>query len=126
MTIHVSWDNDAQTALLIHFDREWSWDEFYRMVLNTAELARQVEHKVDLIFDLMDSRPVGSEAVIYCRRWVGQWPANTGHVAIVSRQLMVAAVVSIFGRTNPGCRGNASVTHSLDEARRVLAERRGG
>ena len=125
MTIQISWDSETQTALLIHFDYEWTWEDFHTMVLDVAAQAGQVEHKVDLIFDLSDSHPVGSEAVIHLRRWINLWPTNSGRVAVISRQLMITAVVAIIGRTNPGCRGVASLAPTLEEARRILAERRG-
>lgn len=125
MPIQVNWDGDSHTTLLLHFDPEWSWDDFHSMVLRMADLARQVEHPVDLIFDLSVSRSVGSEAVVHIRRWIALWPPNTGHIAAISRQLMVTAVISILTRTTPACRGNVSMADSLDEARRILAERRG-
>ena len=124
MTIHISWDDDSQTTLLIHFDSEWTWEDFHTTIVQITDLAHQVEHTVDVIFDLSVSHSVGSEALVHVRRWINLWPANGGFVAIVSNQLMITAVTSIIRRTTPSCRGTLILTTSLNEARRVLAERR--
>ncbi len=125
MAIRVSWDTDDRTAVREEFDFDWNWDEFYTALLEVARLMGEVEGPVDLIVDLSLSRPLNSSAAYYTQRWIDAWPPNVGHVAVITRQPMIAAVVSLVTRLSHRCRGNASVVETLEEARAVLLARRG-
>jgi hypothetical protein len=99
MAIRVSWDTDDRTAVREEFDFDWNWDEFYTALLEVARLMGEVEGPVDLIVDLSFSRPLNSSAAYYTQRWIDAWPHNVGHVAVITRQPMVAAVVSLVTRS---------------------------
>ncbi len=124
MAIRVIWDTADRTAIRAEFEYDWNWDDFYAALLKVVRLASEDESRVDLIVDLSDSRSLNSSAAYYCQRWIDLWPANIGHVAVITKQPVIAAVVSLVTRLSHRCRGNASVVGSLEEARAVLLERR--
>jgi hypothetical protein len=52
MPIIVEWDNPEQTAVLINYQRPWTWKDFDAAIKRMLELFDSVQHKVDVIFDI--------------------------------------------------------------------------
>lgn len=52
MSIQIKWANPEQTAILLEFERGWSWDDLYGAIKRADNLITSVSHTVNLIIDI--------------------------------------------------------------------------
>ena len=119
MTIRISWDNDAHTALHYDFDAEWRWDDLYRTINEGLKLAAGHFTEIDTIFDAsLDFHLPAGNMLFHARRLLELLPAQRGLVVIVSNRPLLRNVVDIINRVY---RTNFLIAGTLDEARALLA-----
>src|SRR3954447_2694313 len=52
MPASCNWMDDAQTIILVKYEHNWTWDEFFDVADKGRALANSVPHRVDYILDM--------------------------------------------------------------------------
>jgi hypothetical protein len=124
MSIKVSWDNEAKTIIRYDFEGDWNWEEFHVAAQEAFKLTRSVEHTVDTISNFLPGTRLPANAFLQFRRAMVDAPKNRGVTAIAGNSSFITRMVSVFSKVNKRLGERLVVVASLEEARKVLAERR--
>lgn len=77
MPIHVTWDNEAQTALRFAFTNPWTWDEVSVANNEAFALAATRERQYVTIFDMTEASIIPSGSFFTeSKQWASVKPAN--------------------------------------------------
>ncbi len=127
MGITVTWDDEEQTMLYLHFEPEWMWDTYYTAIRQVETLAGTVTHEVDLIVDVRDVGRVPGDYILHARRGLSLLPDNFGRAALIGTgaQPLLSVTVDLLQRAFPVWKDRLFFAESLPEARAELARRRG-
>ena len=52
MSVHIEWENEGRTAVLLSFVGRWTWGEFDDALNMLKALVDSVDHPIDLICDV--------------------------------------------------------------------------
>jgi len=124
MTVKVSWDNEIKTTIRYDFEGEWNWAEFHAAAQQAFALTRSVEHTVDTISNFLPGTRLPANAFLQFRRAMVDAPKNRGITVIAGNSSFITMMVSVFSKVNKQLGKRLMVVSSLQEARKVLAERR--
>jgi hypothetical protein len=131
MPISVQWDNDDKIAVVINYQRPWTWTEFNAAVEQMTVLFNSVSHKVDVIFDIRNGGFPPPDAMKRFKQAAEISHPNGGLLVFVAPNMMaqfVKGLVQILTRafwafgTFEG--PNFIFTKSMDEARAYLIDQR--
>jgi hypothetical protein len=121
MSITVTWDNPAKTALRYEFADRWQWDDFKKAFRQAQQMLASVGHIVDVIVDFQNSGCVPTETLARLAYVAGSRPANLGSNIIVGSQVFDTTTFTVFGNFYGDIARTYYMTHSLDRARALLA-----
>jgi hypothetical protein len=124
MTIEVGWENEEKTILIERFDGAWTWEEFYAAIQQAASMMAEVEHRVDVLADMIKAdRPPSGTAMTHARNMMRLYPDNWGIMVIVANNLLITTSVNMFRRlfrANLGKKIHTAKT--VEEAYVLIAE----
>ncbi len=121
MSITVTWDNEARTALRYDFAENWQWDDFKKAFRQAQQMLASVGHIVDVIADFHNSGCVPTETLARLAYVAGNRPANLGSNVIVGSPVFDTTTFTVFGNFYGDVARTYQMTHSLDRARALLA-----
>ncbi len=114
MSLVVVWDNQDRTVLRIDVAGQWGWKEYDAAIDQAYGMIREIEHSVDLIFNLTDSQafpPIQSQR--HFQRMLTLMPANAGMIIAAGGDSFVSGLFASFLQTR--------LADSLTQARAMLA-----
>jgi hypothetical protein len=129
MPISIEWDNPQQTAVVITYQRPWTWKEFDAAIEQLVARFDSVQHQVDVIFDIRNGGFPPPDAMKRFKAAAEIEHPNGGQLVYVAPSLLAQFVKSLvqvlerafwsFGTFE----GPKFVfTKSLEEARAYLDE----
>jgi hypothetical protein len=124
MSVKVSWDNESKTTIRYDFEGEWTWDEFRAAAQVAFALTRSVTYTVDTISNFPPGTRLPANAFLQFRRAMADAPKNRGVTVIAGGSSFIKTMVSVFSKVNKQLGERLMVVDSLQEARKVLTERR--
>ncbi len=131
MPVIVQWDNEDQTAVLINYQRPWTWSEFNVAIEQMLVLFNSVSHKVDVIFDIRNGGFPPPDAMKRFKEVAEISHPNGGQLVFIAPNMMaqfIKGLVQILTRafwafgTFEG--PNFVFTKSIEEARAFLIDQR--
>lgn len=78
------WVDDGQTAIIIEFKEDITWDDFHPIVDEAHALAKQVPHEVALIMWYQTSNLPKGNPMTHFRSVANRQPANLKRVIIIN------------------------------------------
>jgi hypothetical protein len=120
MSITVTWDNAAKTALRYEFAGKWEWDDFSKAFRQAQQMLASVGHMVDVIADFQNSGCVPTETLARLAYVAGNRPPNLGSSIIVGSPVFDTTTFTVFGNFYGDLARTYQMTHSLDRARALL------
>jgi hypothetical protein len=126
MPITVKWDTPLPDTIYYHFSGRWTWDDYFRAFAEECQLAASISpRQYDVLGDLLHGsvipRGPGIRHVINTYKMS---PKNMGLVIAVTNNTIVRAVTQLLVTIQPDMAASFQVTQTLDEARRILTQRR--
>jgi hypothetical protein len=131
MPVIVEWDNEDKTAVLINYQRPWTWSEFNAAIEQMMGLFNSVNHKVDVIFDIRNGGFPPPDAMKRFKQAAEISHPNGGQLVFIAPSMMaqfVKGLVQILTRafwafgTFEG--PNFVFTKSMEEAHAFLIDQR--
>ena len=131
MPVIVQWDNEEQTAVLINYQRPWTWSEFNVAIEQMLVLFNSVSHKVDVIFDIRNGGFPPPDAMKRFKEVAEISHPNGGQLVFIAPNMMaqfIKGLVQILTRafwafgTFEG--PNFVFTKSIEEAHAFLIDQR--
>jgi hypothetical protein len=116
----VEWDNDEQTVIRYDFEWGWHWDEFVQVSKHAFALIATVEHQVNLIFNLRDSRVLPEGMTLHMREVMSAAPTQLGYIVVATDNPLVDATFSVLGRVHQSISQRLVTVPSLGAARTAL------
>ncbi len=109
-TIDFGWDNAEQTIVRLTLRDHWTWADFYSINNEVAALMRSSDQSLHLLLDYSQTRTVPLGGVItHLRNVLEAYPANCALTVVVTRNMLVQRLISIF-----------KTTYQADLGKRVL------
>ena len=127
MPITVQWDNPEQTALMILFQRPWTWREFDAAIEHMLNFFNSVNHRVDVLFDIRDGGFPPPDAIKHFKRAAEIDHPNGGLLVYIAPRVLVQFINSIIKIMTMAFSGSGTFeapkfifTKSPEEARSYL------
>jgi hypothetical protein len=124
MDIQVTWDDSAHTILIWSIHGLWEWDDIYAAAERSALLRQSVDHPVSVIIDVSEAAPLRPDTLRHTRRALGLNPEGREMVVIVGSSHFVESIVEIFRKMNLTLADHVQHTPTVEQARRLIAQRR--
>lgn len=126
MSIEVSWDNGPHTIIRYDFFEQWTWEEMEAALIEANQMMATVPHTVDIIIDMSQGwrLPRGNLLVRGKRIMVTMPPDNMGLTVVTGGSAFAETIASALVRVYRRLGEKILFTSSLDDARRLIAERR--
>jgi hypothetical protein len=127
MPITATWDNEAQTAVRIDSTGVSTWDEHFAAVEQMRALVSSVKHQVDLIAYIhADAELPQGNFLPHLTKAARKAPHNLGVTVNVGLSPFLKTVTDITSKIFPAVSKHGTYTaNSLEEARAIIAEKRG-
>jgi hypothetical protein len=118
----VNWDNEQKTALRFDFTGQWQWFEYFFCLRDAIDMISDVDHSVDLIFNMGESRTMPGDVLAVGLRTFDALPLNTGKLIFCRGDIYVNAAAILFSRLYPHLAHRIAATTSLVNARLMLQQ----
>ncbi len=125
MGVAVFWDNEAKTCLRLDFEGPWRWDEYDSAIAEASASIESAGYRVDLIHNLQaGSRMPLGYFLPHFRYALNLMKANLGFIVFVGSNHSMQVLLSLFIETFTTVHHKVAFADSVDDARRILADRR--
>ncbi len=123
MPVSVQWDNPEKTIIYARYER-WSWDDFYSALSQCTELSATVDHRVDIICDLVDSVVPKGGTISHAAATLKQDNYRGGIIVLVTPNRFVQALTQMTSRVLPDFKKKYRIVSTLESARELIARER--
>lgn len=121
MGVIVEWDNSEQTILRFIYQGEWTWEDFNAALEHGKELAAEVPHKIDYIYDVTTSSSVPSGALSQFRNMRNKTPTDPERRVLVGANSLITTLSQVLlSAYFPNLSKKFLVAATLEEARNML------
>ncbi len=124
MAIQVAWENAERTISRWTFVGAWTWDEFAVSQAEFHDMLRAVDHKVDVIADLRESRRLPNDTVSNFKRAESKALPNRDRVVLVSTSVLVRSIAATFNQVFRNRPTHFLLANTIKEAQRLLQQPR--
>ncbi|MBI5670485.1 MAG: hypothetical protein HZC41_21035 [Chloroflexi bacterium] len=123
MAIRVLWENEAKQVLLNIYEGTWSLDDFYAAVRESNMLMDKVDYRVNLIFDVRNSRTFPSGFMGAIRTLSRKPHPHHGVMVIVGGNAFVRVFYDVFTRVYPmqAAAQKTYIAANYEEARAIFS-----
>jgi hypothetical protein len=123
MAIHYQFAEPDQGICYATFEAPWTWADYDATLDHIMDTIRAIPHPVATIVDLtqVGRLPVGN-VLMHLRRTDEMMPNNVDLSVLVNAPYAVTTFMSILMRVRPHVKNTVRYTHSLDEARAIVAQ----
>ena len=98
--IVIGWDNPEHTVVHLTLHPGWTWPELYEINTTIIEMMSSTDQTVHLLLDttLINSVPMGG-VITHARNILGAYPPNCDMRILVTRNMLIQRLGSIFQST---------------------------
>lgn len=124
MPFFIRWDDHDPTIIRSDISGRWTWDEYNAASEKILDMARSVEHRVDLITVYGDDAifPKGTVSS-HIMRMRHQKPKNFILTVVVNADSFLEMIIRVMNKA--GMRAKPSLTtQTVDEARQLIKQDR--
>ncbi|MCC6616626.1 MAG: hypothetical protein IT320_24345 [Anaerolineae bacterium] len=123
MALSLRWDQTIKNALIISFDGNWTWQDFYDASDHAHRLMREAGTLVHIIYELPHSTTMFKNPMLHLRHFAVNAPNNLGGLHIyINASAYWQACVTTFNRVYPQLATDVRFVADLDEARAAIDE----
>jgi hypothetical protein len=103
MPIRVGWDAQNANALLLTFDGNWTWEEFYEAGSTAREIISDNTNPVHIIHDMRTTANTAKSPILHFRHFALNMPANArkGLTVYIGATSYWRACIATFMRVYP-------------------------
>ncbi len=125
MGVSYEWDKQDNTILWWHFEGEWQWEEYNRLVPIVRLIVRdRSPERIDSIADFRKTKDIPSGALSHIINVMGNIPENFGIAVILGRGVMFNMLIEILRKTVKRAREQIFTAADEEEARLIIQEAR--
>lgn len=125
MAIRVEWDDSSQYAVRYVYEGSWNWDEFQQARKQARLLMDTVDHKVDIIIDVVQTGILPNNILSRANSIPRERHPNEGTIIIVGANPLIRFLYDVARRIYAEVidyRGYRMVAN-LEEARSIARSR---
>jgi hypothetical protein len=124
MPIEIQWDDEAKTIIRENYLGQWTWDNFFTMSIQAAEMMQTVDHRVDILANMKDGiMPTSGASMSNSRKVLLALPSNWGVIVVVTNSF-VSVLASIFKQFDVQLGTKMHTTDSLEKAYQIITTER--
>ena len=120
MGIGVTWDNEANTIILMTFEGRWTWDELQEAVNLCNGMVESVPHHVHYILDRKGAHYTPGNLLENMRKIINLFTPNEGLRMIVGENPLIKEAILLFTKLNKGQMFPYRHADTVEEARAYL------
>ncbi|MBI1257226.1 MAG: hypothetical protein GC204_07120 [Chloroflexi bacterium] len=123
--LEIGWDNPEHTVIRLTLHEGWNWSELYEVNKAIIEMMKSTDQTVHLLLDTTHINRVPMGGVItHARNILGAYPPNCDMRILLTRNLLIQRLGSIFQSTFRADLGKRLHTvSSVEEAYRLINEK---
>jgi hypothetical protein len=123
--IIIGWDNPEHTVVRLTLHPGWTWPELYEINAAIIEMMSSTDQTVHLLLDTtrINSVPMGG-VITHARNILGAYPPNCDMRILVTRNMLIQRLGSIFQTTFRADLGkHLHTVSSIEDAYRLIQEK---
>lgn len=124
MPIEIRWDDAAQTIIREDFAGNWTWEQFFAMSAQAAEMMKSVDHRVDILCNMQNgTMPLSGMTMSNSRKVLRDLPPNWGIIVIVTNSV-ISVFANIFKKFDPLLGAHMFTSPDVDYAYKTISTER--
>ncbi len=126
MSIHVSWSPHDDEALVVTFDGDWSWTDYYEMGTKVRSLMADTVKPVHVVYDLRPSTANPRSPVLHLRHYATHLPENgrQGLHVYVGATTFWKSCITAFTRVYPALAPDIVYVSGLEDAQDAIERKK--
>ena len=122
MPIFADWFDADQTIILLRYEGNWTWNEFYETATDVVHpLLKSTSGTVYLIADFTRTITMPMNGIMHARNVFKTMPPNWHNMVIVTPSKFIQILVDMFTKLNyQGMGEKISRADTLDEALKLI------
>ncbi len=122
MPIYTEWFDADQHIILIRYEGNWTWNEFYKTATDTVHpLLKSTSRTVYLIADYTHTTTMPMNGIMHARNVFKSMPTNWHKMVIVTSHKFIQILVDMFQKMNyQGMGEKISRANSIDDALKMI------
>ena len=126
MSIHVHWDNEFEDILVIAFEGDWTWSEYYGMGDQARQLLNERDQVTHIVYDFSSSTGMMRSPIMHMRYFASHLPTKVreGLAIYIGATIYWRTCVSAFNRVYPQLAQDHVYVSDLDDARDAVERKR--
>src|SRR5574341_205893 len=122
MPTEIAWDNPEQTLIRIDFNGSWTWADYDRAFDDAHALAREVDHRVDILANALKADPPRDyNALPHIRRVWDTRPPNLGIWVVVMNNYFLERITRLVADVVATSNKVVRFARTEDEGRALIA-----
>lgn len=124
MPVSIFWNDDNKTILIEKFEGKWTITDWYQLNDDAAVKLAEVSHTVHVIVDATDAAPPPAQMLMGVQYAIKKMPSNQGITIFVKLTRLLKMFMDFGKQIAPETTRYVYAAESLDEAHRLIAEKR--
>ena len=116
MPIVVKWFNSQQSAVLMTFEGQWTWQTFYQGIDEAVVLLDTLAQAVTLVIDLSKSAEMPKGSIAHIRNAQGIQHPNIEKVVFIGMNTFMQMIGNLAARLNRGRNRRVYMVATMEEA----------
>jgi len=121
--IELSWVNSDQKTIRANFVGRWTWDEYYASITEMRAMAMEMDHPIDVIFDLNQSALLSLSSPVHGDHTLRILSERIGVIVIVANNVYVKILFTTFQQVYRKWSAKVLMVETLDEAYILIQQR---
>jgi len=116
------WLDDSKTILLVKYEADWTWDEFFAAADKGRTLANSVPHRVDYILDMQHGTQPRNGSMMTNSKTVMERRAPNSGIFVVLTTPFVKVMLNVFKSFDREHGAIMVAATSMEEAKVLIAK----
>ena len=96
MAIVVKWNDEEKNSIRLIYEGRWDWTEYYTAHDTSHAMIDEVEHTVDLVYDLDNTSYIPNDALGHFKRTARSAPTRQGLTILIGGNMFMWAMFNMF------------------------------
>jgi hypothetical protein len=101
MAIEVQWQNAAHTILRYNFVGDWTWEDYFPVLLQGRAMMAQEAHQVCILNDFTQTQQFPRDFLSKARNVASTRPTNTGRIVFIAPQTILVRLLQTLQQLSP-------------------------
>jgi hypothetical protein len=122
MSVSVEWANPEKTVIYFRVTQPWTWEDYYTATDESWEMIHTVDHIVDFIVDLTNTKLVPSNAMSHLKRRATRYHPHKGMAVMVGVSSFMQVIINMMAHVFPVVKTTVRTAATVKDAHIIITQ----